>query len=78
MANLSHLTVSPDGVAFNPTNGDTFMLNKSGLVILKILQAGGGEQEAVLALTEVYQVPTDQAQHDVVDFQGRLRSFGLL
>jgi hypothetical protein len=78
MASLSHLTVSPDGVAFNPTNGDTFILNKSGLAILKILQAGGGEPEAAQALTELYLVPLEQAQHDVVDFQGRLRSFGLL
>ena len=78
MSSLSHLTVSPEGIAFNPTNGDTFMLNKSGLLVLKVFQSGGGQDEAVRTLIEVYQVPPDHAQRDVGDFQGRLRSFGLL
>jgi hypothetical protein len=78
MAGLSHLTVSPNGVAFNPTTGDTFLVNKTGLLVLKSLQTGGNHEEAVRTLTEVYGVPREQADRDVVDFQGRLRTFGLL
>lgn len=78
MASLSHLTVGADGMAFNPTTGDTFMVNKPGLVVLKVFQGGGGPEDAVRALTEIYDVTADQAHRDVVDFHGRLRSFGLL
>jgi hypothetical protein len=78
MANLAHLTVSPEGVAFNPATGDTFMVNKAGQLILKVLQGGGDRDEAVRTLTDTYEVTAEQAQRDVVDFQGRLRSFGLL
>jgi hypothetical protein len=78
MAGLSHLTLRPEGMAFSPTTGDTFILNKSGLLVLKAFQAGSSHEDVVRTLTEAYQVPHDHAERDVVDFQGRLGSFGLL
>jgi PqqD family protein of HPr-rel-A system len=83
MASLAHLTVNSDGVAFNTTSGDTFLVNPSALVILKVFQVGGSQTEpdydaAVRSLTDAYEVSPDQARHDVVDFHDRLRSLGLL
>ena len=78
MASLAHLTINADGVAFNPASGDTFLVNPSALMILKVLQVGGGQEEAVRTLTDVYDVSPEQAQRDVVDFHDRLRSLGLL
>jgi hypothetical protein len=54
------------------------VVNKSGLLVLKIFQGGAGPEDAVRALTEAYQVSHEQAHRDVVDFHDRLRTFGLL
>jgi hypothetical protein len=78
MPGLSHLTLSPEGMAFNPTTGDTYLVNKSGLLVLNAFQAGSSHQDIVHVLTDRYQVPRDQAERDVLDFHGRLRSLGLL
>ena len=78
MRRLANLTLSPEGLAFNPATGDSFAVNEAGLLILKALQAGGGPDEAVGVLAETYQVPREEAHRDVLDFHQRLRSLGLL
>ncbi len=78
MRNILHLTLSPEGFAFNPVTGDSFVVNEVGLLILEKLQSGGAPDDAVVALTETYQLPHDQAARDVLDFRDRLRSLGLL
>ena len=78
MPGLSRLSVSPEGLAFDPSTGDTFTVNSTGLLILRTLQDGGNQEDVVRVLTEKYQVSVADAQRDVADFQGRLRSLGLL
>ena len=78
MPGLSRLSVSPEGLAFDPSTGDTFTVNPTGLLILRTLQDGGNAEDAVRALTAKYEVAAADAQRDVADFQGRLRSLGLL
>ena len=78
MSGLSRLSVSPEGLAFDPSTGDTFTVNSTGLLILRTLQDGGSQEDVVRVLTEKYQVSLADAQRDVADFQGRLRSLGLL
>jgi len=78
MASLAHLTINSDGVAFNTTSGDTFLVNPSASMILKVFQVGGSPEEAVRTLTDAYEVSHEQAHRDVVDFHDRLRSLGLL
>ena len=78
MPGLSRLSVSPEGLAFDPSTGDTFTVNSTGLLILRTLQDGGSQEDVVRVLTEKYQVSPADAQRDVADFQGRLRSLGLL
>ena len=78
MPGLSRLSVSPEGLAFDPSTGDTFTVNSTGLLVLRTLQDGGSREDAVRILTEKYQVSLADAQRDVDDFQGRLRSLGLL
>jgi PqqD family protein of HPr-rel-A system len=78
MPGLSRLSVSPEGLAFDPSTGDTYTVNATGLLILRTLQDGGSQEDVVRVLTEKYQVSLADAQRDVADFQGRLRSLGLL
>ena len=78
MASIAHLTINSDGVAFNPSSGDTFLVNPSASMILKVFQVAGSQEEAVRTLADAYDVSFEQAQRDVVDFHDRLRSLGLL
>src|SRR5438067_1185704 len=39
MRSCSHLTLNPEGHVFNPTTGDSFLVNEVGLRILKSLQS---------------------------------------
>jgi hypothetical protein len=64
-------------MAFDPTTGDTFMVNDSGSRILKALQTGSSEEEVVGMLREEYPVTLEDAERDVTDFRGRLRTLGL-
>lgn len=77
MLGLSRLSISPQGLAFDPSTGDTYTVNATGLLILRTLQDGGSPDEAVRLLTERYLVSVADAQRDVADFEGRLRSLGL-
>jgi coenzyme PQQ synthesis protein D (PqqD) len=78
MRSLSGLSLSPEGLAFNPATGDTFMVNESGAAILKAIQGGAGLGDVVRLLTDSFSAPRDVAERDILDFQDRLRSFGLL
>jgi hypothetical protein len=78
MLRVSHLSLSADGLAFNCATGDSFTVNDAALLILKAMQDGGGQDEAVSALTDTYQLPRAEAERDVGDFHDRLRSLKLL
>ena len=78
MHSLPCLSLSPDGLAFSPSTGDTFTVNDSGMLILKSLQTSGDQEEAARRLMETYQISREQAERDVADFHDRLRSLGLL
>jgi len=74
----SRLALNDEGFAFDPTTGDSFMLNGTGLVILRGLREGKGNCEIAQALTSEYEVTPENAESDVADFLARLRSFGLV
>lgn len=77
MRSLSHLSLSPEGLAFNPATGDTFMVNETGAAILKAMQSGNSLGDIARLLAETYALPMETAERDLFDFHDRLRSFGL-
>lgn len=77
MSDLARLSLSTEGIAFDPASGDTYVANETGVLILKALQAGQPTHEIVRSLTERYRVSAADAERDVVDFQSRLRVLGL-
>lgn len=77
MSDLSQLSLSTEGIAFDPATGDTFVANETGVMILKAIQAGKPTHEIVRSLTDRFQVTAADAERDVVDFQSRLRVLGL-
>lgn len=78
MRALSRLTVPTVGMAFDPSTGDTFVINDSGVRILKAFQTGQRRDEIVHMLSEEYQIKEEDAERDVDDFQGRLRNLQLV
>ena len=77
MARLSQLALNDEGFAFDPNTGDSFLVNGTGLAILKALRDGSDQAAVVQALTDEYEVTSEDAGRDVDDFLGRLRTFGL-
>lgn len=60
------LTETEDGaVLLNRRSGRYWQLNRSGAVVLRVLLAGGDEDEAAHAVTERYPVDQDRALADV-------------
>ncbi|POX56338.1 PqqD family protein [Streptomyces sp. Ru71] len=59
-------------------SGDYWTLNPTAALVLEILLAGRGPDEAVQALTERYDVGADLAQQDVDRILTELRSAGLV
>ena len=67
-----------DGFVFDPSTGDSYVLNQTGLVVLQGLQDGIDELQIVRELAQQFDVTEDGAQRDVSDFVSRLRMLDLL
>jgi hypothetical protein len=78
MVSLSRLKIPSEGMASDPSTGDTFMMNQSGVYIVKALQTGQDQDRIVGMMVAEYQLSREDAERDLADFNGRLRNFGLL
>ena len=78
MQRIRSLALNPDGFAFDPTNGESFTVNVSGLAILEGLREGLAHDELSARLVERFDVSTEDASRDVDDFMEHLRAFRLL
>jgi hypothetical protein len=74
---LSRLALSDEGFVFDPQTGDSFQVSETGIVVIRELKAGRGEEEIASRLTELFEVPLEEAQRDCADFRARLKQFGL-
>ena len=77
MSKLSRLALNDEGFAFDPGTGDSFIVNRTGLLILRALKGEKGLKETAQMLEEEFDVSHEDAFRDVADFQGRLRNFNI-
>ena len=63
---------------FDPTTGDSFVVNHSAIAILQNLQDGRDESEIAHMLVERYEVPLEQAIRDVTEFMARLNTLQVM
>jgi len=77
MSRLSALAVNDEGFVFDPTTGDSFLANRCGLLILRVLGEGKDDKDAVRALTDEYDVTSEEAERDVADFREQLKAVGI-
>jgi PqqD family protein of HPr-rel-A system len=78
MDRIRALALNPDGFAFDPTTGESFTLNATGLVVLEGLRDGLGADRIAERLSEEFEVGTDEAARDVADFVDHLRALRLV
>jgi hypothetical protein len=78
MQRLRSLALNPDGFAFDPTTGESFTLNATGLAVVEGLREGLTPEQLTAGLVERFEVTSLDASRDVDDFLEHLRSFRLL
>jgi Coenzyme PQQ synthesis protein D (PqqD) len=75
---LTHLAVSREGFAFDPTTGESYTMNPTAAQAMAVLAGGGSAGMAAAALAKDYEIPLAEAERDIADFVSRLKQFGLL
>lgn len=75
---LSDLSVNNEGFAFDPSTGDSFVLNQTGLIVLQGLQDGIDEAKIARDLAGQFDVTEDAALRDIGDFVSRMRMLNLV
>lgn len=75
MTRMRQLAINDEGFVFDPTTGESFTCNKTGLVVLRGLKEGKDQAEISLELSEQFEVDADDAERDVFDFVDNLRVF---
>lgn len=78
MDRLKRLALNEEGFAFDPETGQSFVVNQTGLFILKKLREGLSEEEIIKSLTEEFEVDENTARRDFYDFLEQLRILGIL
>lgn len=74
---LASLAVNHDGFVFDPSTGDSFVLNQTGLLVLQGLQDGSDEMQIAREVAEQFDVTEKGAQRDISDFVSRLKALHL-
>ncbi|MDA0837717.1 MAG: HPr-rel-A system PqqD family peptide chaperone [Planctomycetota bacterium] len=77
MPRLNQLALNEEGFVFDPTTGDSFLLNKTGLFIIERLRENKDHEEVLESLVDAFEVTAEQAERDISDFQTRLKAIGL-
>ncbi len=78
MNRLHQLAVSDEGFVFDPTTGESFRLNQTGLFILRALKENRPDQEIAQQLAESFEVSPEDAARDITDFMDHLKIHALL
>jgi len=71
------LAISDTGFVFDPSTGNTFLLNETGIFILRKLVQGCERDAVVEALVEEYDVDAEQAGRDLADILIQMQEFGM-
>ena len=75
---LAPMVINDEGFMFDPTTGDSFVVNHSAIAILQGLQDGRSDAEIAQMLVDRYDVSLESAIRDLTEFMSRLNSQQLL
>ena len=77
MNRLQKLAISDEGFIFDPENGNSFTVNKTGLHIIKALRSGKDIDTITTELIDNFGVDEEEARNDLMDFLQQLKVLGL-
>ena len=78
MSRLSQLAINDEGFVFDPSTGESYTVNKTGLLILKGLKDNKTTRAIAESLSEKFDVADDEAEDDVQIFVSFLRASAIL
>ncbi|MDD2564762.1 MAG: PqqD family protein [Salinivirgaceae bacterium] len=67
-----NIAVSDNGFLFNPTTGDSYSLNATGIEFLKLLQKGKQNDEIIAEISAEFEIDTITVEKDLNDFKSTL------
>ncbi|MCB1173502.1 MAG: HPr-rel-A system PqqD family peptide chaperone [Leptospiraceae bacterium] len=77
MNQIRNLAISETGFVFDPSSGNTFVMNETALRILRALQADEATESIILDILEEYDVEQEQLKRDFADFRIQLNELGI-
>jgi len=77
MSKISKLAVNSEGFIFDPTSGEMFTVNSTGLSILQGLQEKKSLESIAGDISKTFRVALEQVEKDIFDFKCQLRAFQL-
>ena len=78
MLNLSHLSLSRAGLVFDSRTGDSYQINSSAILIIKLFQTNKSLEEISRILVENFSLTYEQALLDILEFKTQLSIIGLI
>ena len=73
-----NIAVSESGFVFNPTTGDSFSLNGTGLELLQMLGSGKTSEEISRHFTATYDVEPSVFERYFLDFISMLKQYQII
>jgi alpha-N-acetylglucosamine transferase len=73
-----NIAVSENGFLFDPTTGESYSLNKTGQLIVKLISEGNSEAKIIESIQAKYDVESAALQRYLDDFIMMLQQMNLL
>lgn len=74
---LKNLALSDTGFVFDPTTGNTYTLNETGLAIVRLLKLDTTKKDIIQTIMSEYEVDADEIERDYSDMIIQLTELGL-
>ena len=75
---LKTIAISDSGFIFDPSTGDSFNSNSTGIEIITLLKDDKDFNEIMDLLIEQYEVSEDELESDLRDYMQNLKSYHLI
>ncbi len=75
---LKTLALNESGFIFDPTTGQTFTTNETGLEIIRLLKTGKSLEDIVAYLEGLYDASRDHLYKDVAQFLSQMNTYRLI
>ncbi len=77
MSRLQQLAINEEGFVFDPTTGESFTVNSTGLMILNALKEDKTSDEIARELMDKFETNLEVVEKDLSEFISHLRTYKL-